>query len=55
MMGALAYGFDNKLPWRQTIVLGMAAAAAAVSAGDVDPPRELVDSLATQVRLQGIS
>jgi 1-phosphofructokinase len=55
MMGALAYGFDNKLPWRQTIVLGMAASAAAVSTGDVDPPRELVDSLATQVRLQGIS
>lgn len=55
MVGAVAYATAAGMPWRDAATLAMAASAGAVTTvGTKAPTRELVDSLAEQVRIEGV-
>ncbi len=53
MVAALAYGWEQKLSFRDCASLGMAASAGAVTTVGTKPPaREVVDELLRQVRIE---
>lgn len=53
MVAALAYSWDNKLSFEDTVRLGMATSAGAVTTIGTKPPtREIVDDLLKQVELE---
>ncbi|MCI8949788.1 MAG: 1-phosphofructokinase [Lachnospiraceae bacterium] len=55
MVAALAYSWDQKLPFEETIRLAMAASAGAVTTIGTKPPaREVVDELAKQVTVEPV-
>jgi len=52
MAGALAYAIDAGLPWREAMIMAMAASAGAVATEGTNPPgRALVEELAGLVEL----
>jgi 1-phosphofructokinase len=56
MIGALVYGFEQGLPEERCFALAMAASAGACTTeGTNPPPRALVDTLLTQVRIEKIA
>ena len=56
MMGALAYGFELKLPDEQRFALAMAVSAGACTTEGTNPPdRTLVDGLLGKVRIEKIA
>lgn len=55
MMGAVAFGCDKNMPWKQTAALAMAASAGAVTTIGTKPPsRNLVDKLLKEVKFENI-
>lgn len=53
MVAALAYGWEEKLPMKEAVALGMATSAGAVTTVGTKPPaREVVDELLGQVELE---